>query len=431
MNKLMETGSLIREQKLLSDAVLHILPSERQTLRFLAGQVAELAARPIEDEKRNLWLEHNSLKPTRPLIFCDPENSWHEIIPPESLVCQGEIARGWEFHLRREIFWARQMQDDRVIQPYFDIAHYHLEPDWGAHETRIGGEDRSAYRWESPINSEADLAMLHPPLIAIDFAATRRLADLANEIIGDLLSVRIKTIWWWTLGMTWPLANLRGLERIMYDMVDHPDFLHRLMTLLRDGTAQMLDALEQSGLLYLNTEGTYVGSGGFGWTDELPAPDFTGHVRTKDMWGFAESQETVGVSPRMFGEFIFPYQLSLLERFGLNCYGCCEPIDKRWPYIKQIPNLRRVSISPWSNRAKMAELLSSNYIYSLKPIPTNLAMPAFDEDLVRSQLEQDLRAARGCCLEIIMKDNNTIQNDPHRVVRWVQIAREVSEAVWQ
>ncbi|MDP7287961.1 MAG: hypothetical protein QGH94_08205, partial [Phycisphaerae bacterium] len=76
-------------------------------------------------------------------------------------------------------------------------------------------------------------------------------------------------------------------------------------------------------------------------TDELPQADFTGRVRLIDMWGFCESQETVGVSPEMFEEFVFPYQMPILERFGLNCYGCCEPLDNRWHVVKRFPRLRR------------------------------------------------------------------------------------------
>ena len=59
----------------------------------------------------------------------------------------------------------------------------------------------------------------------------------------------------------------------------------------------MLDQLEAQGLLSLNTAG-YVGSGGLGYTRELPQPDFQGRVRCRDLWGFAESQETSSVSPR-------------------------------------------------------------------------------------------------------------------------------------
>jgi hypothetical protein len=147
------------------------------------------------------------------------------------------------------------------------------------------------------------------------------------------------------------------------------------------------------------------------------------------MWGFSESQETVGVSPQMFAEFVFPYQLPILERFGLNCYGCCEPLDKRWHIVQQIPNLRRVSVSPWADLARMAEMLGDRYIYSMKPRPTDLAMDGFDEDRIRAELREALRVTRDCRVEVIMKDNHTIRNDPRRVIRWVQIAREEAEAL--
>jgi hypothetical protein len=253
--------------------------------------------------------------------------------------------------------------------------------------------------------------------------------EQAQDLLGDLLTVRLRNGWWWSLGLTNTVIKLRGLERMMLDMFDHPEELHHLMGFIRDGNLARLDWLESHALLSLNTNGAYVGSGGFGWTRELPQPDFSGQVRTKDMWGFCESQETVGVSPNMFAEFVLPYQLSILERFGLNCYGCCEPLDKRWPFIKQIPRLRRVSISPWSNREKMAEVLGANYIFSMKPTPTDIAMETFDEDRIRTGLQKDLRITRGCRVEVIMKDNHTIRHDPSRVIRWVQIARQEAERV--
>jgi len=217
------------------------------------------------------------------------------------------------------------------------------------------------------------------------------------------------------------------LQQIMFDMVDNPDLVHRLMSILRDGTLAMLDYLEEERLLSRNDDGTYVGSGGLGWSDELPQPDFDAEVRCCDMWGFAESQETVGMSPEMFAQFVFPYQRPILERFGLNCYGCCEPLDKRWHVVAQIPNLRRVSMSPWADWAKMAEVLGGRYIFSLKPSPTDLAMDTFDEERIRIELREALQTTRECRVEVIMKDNHTIRNDPRRVVRWVQIAREEAE----
>jgi hypothetical protein len=202
-----------------------------------------------------------------------------------------------------------------------------------------------------------------------------------------------------------------------------------MMAFLRDGHLARLESLEKHGLLSLNNDGTYVGSGGFGWTHALPQADFAGKVRPIDMWGFGESQETVGVSPSMFAEFIFPYQLSILERFGLNCYGCCEPLDSRWHVVEKIPRLRRVSISPWADLPKMAERLGDRYIFSMKPAPSDLALPSFDEEYMRLKLRQAFHATRQCRVEAIMKDNNTIGNDPSRVVRWVRIAREEAESL--
>ncbi len=405
-----------------------ISAQDRAILRQLAARVAELAARPIEQAKRELWYRHNALEATRPLIFCDPENGWNEIFTPRDLACTGELARQWEMVLRKEIFWGAEMRDDRVIQPYFDVRHVYQETDWGMHEVRIGGDHGGAYTWDPPLKSYEQMKELRFPQITVDYEATQRVYELASEVFGDLLTVRVKTAWWWTLGMTWTLVNLRGLSQIMYDMVDCPDDLHRMMAFLRDGHLARLEFLERHDLLSLNNDGTYVGSGGFGWTHELPQPGFDGHVRPIDLWGFAESQETVGVSPAMFEEFIFPYQLSILERFGLNCYGCCEPLDARWHIVERFPRLRRVSISAWANVPAMAEKLGDRFIFSWKPSPSDLALPTFDEEHIRAYLRAAIRATRGCRVEIIMKDNHTIANDPRRVVRWVEIAREEAES---
>ncbi len=414
---------------ILSDADLAFSAAERAALRMLAGQVAELAARPVEQEKRRLWLAHNALRPTRPVIFCDPETSWIEIIPPESQSCQNPVAREWEFRLRQEVFWGTQMNDDRVIEPFFNVPHVHRDPDWGLKERKIetAGEKRTAYTWEAPVRAEKDWELVHSPDIEVDFASTGRLVGLAEEVFGDLLQVRLRTQWWWTLGMTWLVINLRGLEQFMFDLVERPAFVHRMMATLRDGTLEMLDDLAGAGLLAPNWDGTYVGSGGFGWTDELPAPGFSGPVRLQDLWGFAESQETVGVSPRMFEQFIFPYQLPLLERFGLNCYGCCEPLDRRWHVVKQIPRLRRVSVSPWSDRRRMAEYLDGRYILSFKPNPADMATATLDEERIRAELRQELEVTRGCIVEVILKDVTTMMNDPRRVTWWVRMAKEEAD----
>ena len=403
---------------------------DREVLRGLAARVAGLAARPVEDEKRELWYRHNALEATRPVIFCDPENGWNEIIIPDQLECCGDLARGWEMRFRKEVFWGESMGDDRVVEPYFDIPRVAADSGWGMQETIIGGEEGGSYRWDAPLKSYDDLDKLHFPSTTLDREATERLHSLALEAVGDELEVRSRTRWWWSLGMTWTLIKLRGLEQVLLDMYDNADGLHRLMALLRDGHLAKLDFLETSGLLCPNNDGAYVGSGGFGYTRELPQEGFDGtSVRTRDMWGFCESQETSTVSPEMFEEFVFQYQLPVLERFGLNCYGCCEPLDRRWHVVEKAPRLRRVSVSPWSDIAAMAGKLGDRYIFSMKPNPAGLAVPELDEEHIRSGLRRAMRAARDCRVEVIMKDNHTIGKNPQNVIRWCRIAREEAEAL--
>jgi hypothetical protein len=147
------------------------------------------------------------------------------------------------------------------------------------------------------------------------------------------------------------------------------------------------------------------------------------------MWGLAESQVTIGLSPEMFKEFIFPYQRTLMDRFGLTCYGCCEPMDERIDIVKEEPNLRRVSVSAWANRRLMAEKLGRRYIYSMKPSPSYLAVPNMDEEIVRASLRETLSITRNNCVEIVMKDNHTFGNNPQNITKWVTIAREQIEAL--
>ncbi len=407
---------------------LQFQPEERELLRALAKEVAALAVRPKEKEKAGMWTRLNDLEPVRPLVFCDPENGWNEIITQKDLKCADKLARVWEMDLRKEIFWGSKIKDDRVIEPSVNVPYYYEDTEWGVEQNVIGEEGQEhggSVRYDAAIQDyDEDFKRLSFPKITVDYERTNRMFDLACEIFDGILTVRLRGVWWWSLGMTMEYVHLRGIQNLMLDMYDNPDGVHKMMKFFSDGFLHKLDFLEENKLLSLNTEGTYVGSGGFGWTNQLPQPDFNGKVRTMDMWGLTESQETIGISTEMFAEFIFPYQKPIQERFGLNCYGCCEPIDPRWEIVKNVPRLRRVSVSPWADRAKMAEYLGNNYVYSLKPSPTPLAAPSIDEDAIRRSLREDLHKAKGCQIEIMMKDNHTIGNNPDNVITWTRIAKE-------
>jgi hypothetical protein len=403
---------------------------ERTILRELAKRVAEIAAEPAQEGKKRLWLTHNALGETRPLIFSDPENAWYEIIPAAQLQCEGNLARVWEFKLLKEIFWAERIRDDRVTEPAFRVYHVFDETARGVDTKIIGGDDGGSYRWDAPLTDYATLDKLQFRRICLNPEKTSWLHALASDVLGDILKVRLEGVWWWSHGMTSDLIMLRGLEQALFDMYDNPEGLHRLMAFLRDENLAKLDFLECNGLLSLNNGGDFVGTGGYGWSSELPTGGFDGQrVRTRDMWGFCESQETVGVSPARFEEFVFAYQLPILERFALNIYGCCEPLDIRFDVIKRIPRLRKVTVSPWSDPLGMAEKIGSNYVYSRKVNPAEISESVIDEAQIRQGLRDTFAATsrNNCRVEVLMRDVMTLGGNPENISRWTQIAREEAE----
>lgn len=402
---------------------------DKKILRDLAKRVAEIAADEKQDEKRKLWYAHNSLKPVRPMVLCFPEGSWDELLPQSVLQCQDPLARSWEWSLRARIYIAEHFQTDEVIDNSFFVGYVFSDTGWGRAPSYIYSDThKGAYKWEPPIKNYEDLQTLHYPEAKIDFQETERRLNLAHEVFDGVLEVQLRTSFWWSMGLIRELALLRGLEQVFIDMCEAPEFVHAAMNFLSEGRLNWLMQLENFGVLSLNNGNQYVGSGGFGFTNELPSPDFNGKVRLKDMWGFAEAQEAIGISPSMFDQFVLPYQVKILERFGLNCYGCCEPLHN-WLdlLIAKVPRLRRISISPWCDRKIAAEKLGDKFIYSWKPHPLCVSGANFDPDWIRRYIRETLEIAKGCIIEIVLKDTHTCHNQPWRFDVWTKIAMEEAE----
>jgi len=403
---------------------------DRKILRDLAKRKLEAAHDPVMDERRSVWLRHNSLEDERPVILAETGGVLDEVIPTSCLECKEDWARALERRLRTEIFQYESVTDDTVVEPFINCSWHVKVSDFGVPvvKRRADNEGRlGSYTWDPPIKDlDRDFDKLHPRTYSVDRESTFRWKDLLEDIFGDILTVRIRGQFWWTTGLTWTAIDLIGLENLMVFMYDNPEGLHRLMAFLRDDMLAFAHWLQEENLLTLNNENDYVGSGSLGYTTELPLPDGNEEgVRLKDLWVLSESQETVGVSPEMFAEFIFPYQLSIVERFGLSYYGCCEPVHARLDVLKTIPNLRKVSVSPWCDQEIAAKKLGRDYIFCRKPNPTLISREHFEEEEIRADLEKTLAIAGNCHLELVMKDVHTVCRQPWRLGSWVEIARQV------
>ncbi len=414
--------------------------SDRDVLRRLAERQAAIAAELIMDERRRLWTKQKSLASERPMVLLESVGVVDEFLPESSLQCVEPWARDVERQLRGRIYHYENVGDDTVVDPFIrcswqlDLGGYGVPM---AKERGIDAQGRSVgFRWQPAIQDlDSELPKLHHRTPSVDREATLAWKGHLEGIFAGIMPVELRGSVWpnWTMGMTMEAIFLVGLENFMLQMYDNPDGVHALMAFLRDDHRQLALWLETEGLLTLNNGNEYIGSGSYGFTADLPQPDWEpgNPVRLRDLWVLLESQETVGISPDMFAEFILPYQSDIGSLFGLTYYGCCEPVHNRWRHVKTLPNLRAVSVSPWCDEAFMAEALGPDYVYSRKPAPSLISTEVFDERTIENDLRHTLQTAAGTHLEIIMKDVHTLSGDPSRMGRWVQLARKNIDRHWR
>lgn len=402
---------------------------DRLILRDLAKQAAEIAALPLMAERIAEWKRHNSLRPGRPMILVFPEGAWCEILPDSALQCEEETARRIEMQLRQWYIYAYEHFDsDNVVTGDWTVSKVVHNSGWGLYAKHHDStEARGSWGFEPVINEPDDLKKLKFPVISYDAEATEEHLNGARELFGDILEVKLKGVSHVSFHLMGMYTQLRGLQETMLDMYENPEMLHEAMAYLEEGNRQVVQQYIDLNLLSLNNDNTYHSSGGNGFTDELPKPDYNPHrIRPCDMWASAEAQEMALVSPEQHEEFILQYERRLMEPFGLNGYGCCEDLTRKLDYVLTIPNIRRISIAPWADVDICAEKLQNKAIFSWKPNPSYIA-EAFNIDFLRGYISHTLDAAKNCRLEMILKDTHTCDGHPERFDQWTKLARQLVE----
>lgn len=413
-------------------AMQSVSAKDRDIVRDLARRVAEIGNDPVQQERAELWRTHNDLGAGRPLVLIYPENAWGELLTDKDLKTSDTPARWWEMDLRMKLHYWEHMRDDNVIEPAIVHGTDYNDSGWGVEEHVTGSSQHAgAAHYDQVIRTEEDVEKIKIPTVTVNMESTERNAAQLHEVFGDILRIERRAhAYNWNCNMDL-FARWRGLDQIFLDLVDRPEWVHRVMEKMYAGLVACHEAIIASGVATLNNRNDYAGSGGNSYTSQLPQKDFDGvHVRSKDLWAMATTQIFSAVSPAMHEEFTLQYERRYLARFGLACYGCCEPLHDKLEIVKTIPNLRRISISPWADVRKCAEQLGGKYIFSWKPNPAVMAGETWDPARVRKEIRETLAitAAHGCVVEIVMKDTHTCRNKPERMSDWVRIAKEEAEA---
>jgi len=277
------------------------------------------------------------------------------------------------------------------------------------------------------IKDEADIEKIQMPKVTLNQNAWDRNYDMLSEVFDGVIPVE-KTGMKATSIAPWDwLIRMTGVDGPLMDMVTRPGYVHRLMERVTTAYMRRLEQYEELNILALNNE-RWLG-GGPQFTDELPPKDYDPQrVRTRDMWGRTMSQIFSTVSPAMHEEFALQYECRYLERFGLTYYGCCEPLDKKVDILrKHVPNLRKISMSPWIDLDMAADNVGADFVFSWKPNPAVFTDNPWNPERVRKDMRATLERLRGMHVELIMKDISTVQYHPEHLWEWAQIASEVVE----
>ena len=227
---------------------------DKRIIQELAAEVMEIAALPVQEEKRGLWRKLNALKPERPMVMID-QVCWNEMnIDDElTLYCRDEECRGYEQQLRRILYQWKHFPVDMVVEPFIRIPMSIENVKFGIdvqEDTSVTdpSNDVVSHLYANQFQTEEDLEKIQVPEVFHDQDETNRRLEVAHELFDGLMDILL----WGAdpyLSIWDPIATWMGVENALYTLVDRPEYIHRLLGRITKGYLSMLDQLEEQGLL--------------------------------------------------------------------------------------------------------------------------------------------------------------------------------------
>ncbi|MBC7961292.1 MAG: hypothetical protein H7X94_15650 [Vallitaleaceae bacterium] len=401
-----------------------------QTLRQLAKIYYNLAIQERNIERLHLHRNVNDLKSTRPVVLLN-EIPWVEmnIDHQLTLVCEDPVLREVEDFLRKTIFQYKYFPADMVLKPYLPIRKIIDHGDCGilVAEEIIRPKDGNhivSHEYHDQLATEEAVDLIKLPKITYLKEETLRRYHLVGEVLGDILPVKLMGVDCLYV-TTWDeVAMFRGVTPLLFDLVDRPEFTHKIIRKLTDIHIHKLNAYEELGLFEADplelhctpTANSY-----------LKPFDEEGFVTRKNVWGRGAAQILASASGEMRREFDIAYMKETVGQCGLVYYGCCEPLDKMIDVVEEIPNLRKISITPWADVDVASEIIGSRYVLSSKPNPAAVAFSQLNEKALREELSKILDASKRnhCHTDIVLKDISSCHHNPENIFKWEKIAMEM------
>lgn len=174
------------------------MPSKKYTaiIRELAGQLAEIAALPVQEEKRRLWRKLNGLKPERPMVMID-QVCWNEMNIDDELTIQSENpeCHPYERQMRMTLFRWKHFPVDMVVEPYMKIPRAVKDTGFGMRaQDEVAVTDAAnavkGHLYSNQLATDEDLERIKMPMITPDKAETERRMAFATDLFGDTIELR-------------------------------------------------------------------------------------------------------------------------------------------------------------------------------------------------------------------------------------------------
>ncbi|MBQ8302672.1 MAG: hypothetical protein IJX97_03880 [Clostridia bacterium] len=404
---------------------MKISTNDKEVLRALAAKYMKYAHSEANDEKRELWRALNSLNMQKPMITID-QMPWHELKVDEALSCvvENDYFRKVEWRLRTEIYKWEHLRADMVLNPYVILPRPIINTGFGM-TTVKSDNDKSArsHLFEDQLEEMEDIEKIKLPKLSLDTEKEDEILSAAQEIFDGIAPIKWSGIMVHS-GLWDQISFWKGVENCYIDLIDRPELIHAILDRYTNAHLSYIKEINSLGVydtVSNNCHCSYTFDNETTVNDEIAT-----HATTHDGWTFSMAQLFTSVSPATNEEFELPYMSKIFSQYGSVYYGCCERLDDRLHIIDRLPNIRKISCSPWSDRESFAANLPQKYIMSNKPSPSFLATSTFDEDAVRQDLRRTIKAAKdhNLALELLLKDLSTVNNDPSRLWRWSEIALE-------
>lgn len=408
---------------------------EKQILRELAKQYKEIALNEVNLERQKRMSNTNDLVTgLRPSVLIH-EVPWHEmnIDGQLNLLCKDSFAIEMERHFRTTLLRWKYFQADMVVENF-----YRLAKSWSCSgnglsvkENIVKTDDDNniiSHEYIDELDTEEKVDKILEPIVTVDKEADKINSDQANDILNGILDVRLTGTQIYCA--PWDhISRYRGVEPILIDMMDRPEFVHKIIKKFMDNESSLMTQLEAFDLLDAYPSELHCTPA---YTSQLPQKDFDGKTRLKDVWFRGMAQMFSTISPAMHDEFDLQYMRPLMERCGLSYYGCCEPLDDKIINLKKIPNMRKIGVSPWAGLESCAEQIGDKYVYARKPNPAFVA-DNLDASTIEKEIEETIKICikYNCPYEFVLKDISTVSYKPQNLTNWNNIVQKTIDKFYK